>query len=71
MVEPSYSVIRKQKLPSGSGRKVSKIYYMTEHMQFILSCIKGVRIVDTPGNLPSPSNVVDNEYNEIDEVENT
>lgn len=44
---------------------------MTEHMQFILPYIKGVRSVDTPGNLPSPPNVVDDEFAETDEVENT
>jgi len=44
---------------------------MTEHMQFILPYIKGVRSVDSPGNLPSPPNVMDDEFNEADEVENT
>lgn len=64
--------VRRQKQPpSGSGRKDSKTYYMTEHMQFILPYIKGVRSVDSPGNLPSPPNVVDDEFNETDEVENT
>lgn len=44
---------------------------MTEHMQFILPYIKRVRSVDSPGNLPSPPNVIDDEFNETDEVENT
>lgn len=63
--------VRRQKPPSGFGRKDCKVYYMTEHMQFILPYIKGVRSVDSPGNLPSPPNVIDDEFNEIDEVENT
>jgi len=44
---------------------------MTEHMQFIIPYIKGVRNVDSPGNLPSSPNVVNDEFNETDEVENT
>jgi len=63
--------VRRQKPPSGSGRKDCKVYYMTEHMQFILPYIKGVRSVDSTGNLPSPPNVMDDEVNETDEVENT
>lgn len=46
--------VRRQKPTSGSGRKDTKIYYMTEHMQFILPYIKEVRNVNIPGNLPSP-----------------
>lgn len=44
---------------------------MTEHMQFILPYIKGFRNVDSPGNLPSLPNVMDDEFNEGDEFENT
>jgi len=63
--------VRRQKPPSGSGRKDCKVYYMTERMQFILPYIKGVRSVDSTGNLSSPPNVMDDEVNETDEVENT
>lgn len=44
---------------------------MTEQMQFILPYIKGVRSVDSPANLPSFPNAIDDEFNEIDEIENT
>ncbi|KAL4148702.1 hypothetical protein QTP88_002872 [Uroleucon formosanum] len=71
MEEPSYSVCKETKTTKWFRRKDCKVYYMTEHMQFILPYIKGVRSVDSTGNLPSPPNVMDDEVNETDEVENT
>ncbi|KAL4083966.1 hypothetical protein QTP88_029282 [Uroleucon formosanum] len=37
----------------------------------ILPYNKEVRSVDSPGNLPSPPNIMDDKFNEADEVENT
>lgn len=62
--------VRRQKTPSGSGRKDCNVYYITV-LQFILPYIQGVKSVDSPGNLPSPPNVIDDEFNKTDKVENT
>lgn len=57
-----------RKLKPTSGRKYSKVYYMTEHMQFILPYIKGVKSVDIPDNVPSsPSVQDDDESSDVDE----
>lgn len=62
--------VRKLKPMSGSGRKGNKIYYMTDHMQFILPHIRGVSNVNNPGNISSPPTLLQNEsINEIDEID--